>query len=186
MNGLPKDSLFYNGHYREKALLKDGTEVELRLVIPADKTLLAHGMDNFSPESRYQRFLGAKKTLDDNELTYLTHVDGVDHFAIGALASDEEGIGVARFVRFGPDRSAAEAAIAVLDAYQNRGLGRILFTRMISAAVERGIEHLNGSMLSDNRSMKGLLDSIGLDVRYRLRGPVTDFEVTLEGRTDRP
>jgi len=174
----------FNSTYREKVLLKDGTQVTLRLLIPADKTLLAHGMDNFSPESRYHRFLGAKNTLNDAELHYLTEIDGVGHFAIGGLVQANEGIGVARFVRFGKDHKVAEPAIAVLDAYQNKGLGRLLFTRLMAAARERGIQRFHGNMLSDNNSMKRLLHSVGRKICFEYDGPIVEFELQLNTEKD--
>ena len=106
----------FNDRYQEKVTLRNGVEVILRPVIPADKLLLAQGMDDFSPESRYQRFLGAREGLSEADLRYLTEVDGVDHFAIGALVWPDRGVGVARFVRFGEEREIAEPAIAVFSA----------------------------------------------------------------------
>ncbi|MGB5178479.1 MAG: GNAT family N-acetyltransferase [Gammaproteobacteria bacterium] len=124
--------------YREAINFSGGIPVTLRLVIPADKPLLERGMDNFSPESRFQRFLFAKLKLTNADLRYLTGIDGVDHFAIGALNQAGEGIGLARFVRFGDHQVVAEPAIAVLDAHQNKGLGCILFRRLMAAAREIG------------------------------------------------
>jgi len=126
MTKLTENEYKFTPTYREAVNLSDGTPVNLRLVIPADKPLLERGMDNFSPESRFHRFLSTKLKLTAADLRYLTEVDGVDHFAVGALNQAGEGIGVARFVRFGDDREVAEPAIAVLDAYQNKGLGCIL------------------------------------------------------------
>lgn len=165
-------------------MLKDGTQVTLRLLIPADKTLLAHGMDSFSPESRYQRFLGAKNVLNNAELHYLTEIDGIGHFAIGSLARANEGIGVARFVRFDKDLTIAEPAIAVVDAYQNMGLGRRLFTRLMAAARERGIQRFHGSMLSDNNPMKSLLHSVGRKICFEYDGPIVEFEMQLDTEKD--
>jgi len=170
----------FNSRYQEKALLTDGTEVTLRLVIPADKLLLKHGMDNFSPESRYHRFFGGKANLSDADLRYLTGIDGVDHFAIGALISPNEGIGVARFVRFGHQRNVAEPAIAVLDAYQNKGLGRLLFTRLMAAARERGIQHFHGSMLSDNTPTKSLLLAVSHKTLFEYKGSIVEFEMPID------
>ena len=170
----------FNSGYQEKALLRDETEVTLRLVIPADKLLLTHGMDSFSPESRYHRFLGGKNHFTDSDLRYLTETDGVDHFAIGALVSAGEGIGVARFVRFGKDREVAEPAIAVLDSYQNKGLGRLLFTRLMAAARERGIQSFHGRMLSDNKPMKSLLHAVGHKICFEYKGSVVEFEMPID------
>ncbi len=171
----------FDSRYRERVALTDGTPVTLRLVIPADKSLLAHGMDRFSPESRYQRFLAGKRALSKPELRYLTELDGIDHFAIGALLGPEEGIGVARFVRFGADRDAAEPAVAVLDTYQNRGLGRILFTRLMAAAVERGVTRFHGVMLTSNEPMQRLLHRLGQELSLEYKDGLLEFDVPTRG-----
>lgn len=170
----------FNEHYQEKALLKDGTEVILRTVLPADKLLLAHAMDNFSPESRYQRFLGARADLSATDLRYLTEIDGVDHFAMGALVWPDEGIGVARFVRFGDELGVAEPAIGIVDSYQNKGLGRLLFSRLIAAARERGIQRFYGSMLAGNKPMNSLLHAVGNRICFEHQGTVVKFEMEID------
>ena len=180
MKQVNSSAYIFNDRYQEKAVLHDGTEVILRPVIPADKLLLAHGMDNFSPASRYQRFLGARADLTTTDLRYLTEIDGVDHFAIGALVWPDEGIGVARFVRFDHEPAIAEPAIAVIDAYQNKGLGRLLFSRLIAAARERGIQRFCGSMLAGNKPMNSLLHGLGNRICFERQGPVVKFEMDID------
>jgi GNAT superfamily N-acetyltransferase len=184
MTELTEKAYKFTPAYLETVKLSDGTPATLRLVIPADKPLLERGMDNFSPESRFHRFLSAKLKLTNAELRYLTEIDGVEHFAIGALNQAGEGIGVARFVHFGDDREVAEPAIAVLDAYQNRGLGRILFRRLIAAARERGIKRFHGSMTSDNKPMLHLLHSVAQKICFEYQGTVLVFEMPLDNGTD--
>lgn len=172
----------FNNEYREIARLNDNTQVTLRLVVPADKLLLARGMDNFSAESRYRRFLASKQVLTDTELQYLTELDGVHHFAIGALHGPNEGVGVARFVCFGNNREIAEPAVAILDSYQNKGLGKILFTRLMAAAHERGVQRFHGVMLASNEAMKCLLYSVGQKVCFEYKGSLLEFEMPLNIR----
>ncbi len=184
MAKLTENAYKFTPAYREAVNLSDGSPVNLRLVIPADKPLLERGMDNFSPESRFHRFLSTKLKLTNADLRYLTEIDGVDHFAIGALNQAGEGIGVARFVRFGDDRELAEPAIAVLDAYQNKGLGGILFTRLMAAARERGVKRFHGSMLSDNKPMMHLLHSVAPRIYFDYQGAALEFEMPLGNSTD--
>ncbi len=178
----PDDCYRFGPAYRESVRLAGGIDVLLRLVIPADKPLLKRGMDAFSAESRYRRFLIAKRGLSDDELRYLTDVDGVDHFAVGALACNPdgqaEGVGVARFVRFEEDRGVAEPTVAVIDSFQGRGLGGVLFRRLMDAARERGIARFHGRMLSGNEPMRRILEHTG-PVVWRPTGQLTEFEVGL-------
>ena len=159
----------YTADYVEHEKLRDGTPVLLRLVKPEDKDLVRRGFDRLSPESRYTRFFAPKERLTDEELHYLCDIDQEAHFALGAIREDGDdhgrpiGLGIARFVRL-PGRPGepvtAEAAIAVTDDVQHLGLGRILFTRLVAAAVERGIEHFRVEVLCSNPMMKQLIERI--------------------------
>ena len=92
--------------------------------------------------------MAPKARLTEGELRYLTDVDGVDHFAIGAarrhLMSKDEGVGSARFVRIAEEPDTAEPAVTVIDSYQGKGLGSILLQRLIEAAWERSFEAHDG------------------------------------------
>lgn len=96
-----KQTYYFNKDYQEVVILKDRIAVLLRLVLPSDKDFLVHGMEHLSTRSRYYRFFAPKKILSQKDLCYFTEIDGVNHFAIGALRqtqkSGNEGIGVARF-----------------------------------------------------------------------------------------
>ncbi len=159
----------FGAEYVERALLRDGTPIVLRLLAPEDRDLLRRGFERLSPESRYARFLVPKSRLTDEELSYLTDVDQETHFAIGAIREDGDvdgnpvGLGIARFIRL-PDRPGepvtAEAAIAVIDEVQHKGLGRLLLLRLVAAAIERGIERFRCDVLCSNESMRQLIEAI--------------------------
>jgi len=157
----------YDDSYSERCRLRDGTEVHLRCVRPEDKALLREGFARLSPESRYRRFLGSKPSLTDAELRYLTEVDGLGHFALGAQrvvgGAPGEGLGIARFIRDPDEPSIAEAAIAVVDTAHGLGLGTLLLGRLVAAAVERGIHRFRCVVLATNDPMLHLFDALGLD-----------------------
>jgi protein lysine acetyltransferase len=69
----------------------------------------------------------------------------------------QPGVGVARFARDHDDPSTAEAAVTVLDAYCNRGIGRILLTSLVEEARTHGITTFVASVKWEN---KVLLDSL--------------------------
>ena len=142
----------YDEAYHETVHLNDGQRVHLRLMRPSDKRLLLDGFERLSPSSRYARFMSAKSRLTERELQYLTEVDGVDHFAMGALrrrfVSSDEGVGSARFVRLAEQPDTAEAAVTVLDDFQGQGLGSILLQRLIEAAWEREVRWFRNELLA--------------------------------------
>jgi RimJ/RimL family protein N-acetyltransferase len=112
-------------------VLRDGSEVLIRQIQPADAALLADGFARLSVQSRWLRFLTAKRELSMAELRYLTHIDHHDHEAIGAVnRADGRGVGVARYIRDPEDPEAAHVAVTVIDAWQRRGVGTELLTRL--------------------------------------------------------
>ncbi len=178
-----KRTLHFDAAYEEWATLADGTRVVLRLVQPSDKSLLLHGFREMSPESRYRRFLSARGQLSEADLRYFTEVDQRDHFAIGAAAPHpelgEEGLGVARFVRLSGEPAVAEPAIAVVDRMQGKGLGRLLFMRLVAAAAERDVARFRFDILADNEGMRALALDIAPDATFREDGDIVEVELPL-------
>ncbi len=148
--------MLFDGDQTEEVTLSDGTRVVLRAIRPEDKPLLQRGMARLSPQSRYRRFMYSRGELTGAELAYLTEVDGIDYFAFGALLGDE-GVAVARFIRVAPGSDTAEAAIAVVDEQQGKGLGRLLLERLVAAARERGVTRFRGEVLAGNAPMMAIL-----------------------------
>lgn len=175
----------FTADYVEHATLRDGTAVILRLVEPQDKELLKRGFDGWSPESRYARFFVPKLRLTDEELTYLCDVDQENHFALGAIREGDgepRGLGIARFIRLADvegEPVTAEAAIAVCDEMQGKGLGRMLFERLVAAAAERGIERFRFEVLGGNTSMKQLIDALAPVHTTEVGGGVMSIDFAL-------
>jgi len=146
-------------------VLRDGSQVLIRQIGPADTDLLADAFTRLSPRSRRLRFLGPKKALTAAELRYLTHIDHDHHEAIGALhRSDGRGLGVARYIRSTDDPLDAECAVTVVDAWHRRGLGTELLARLADRARRAGIRRFTGLVASDNVAMVNLLLNLRAEV----------------------
>lgn len=172
-----------DGDFLARETLNDGTPVILRTLRPSDRDLLAQGFERLSEESRYQRFLSIKPSLSSNELSYLTELDPDQHVAIGAgIEHDEdpeEPLGVARFVRYEQQPDVAEVAVAVIDEYQGRGLGRALLAYLVEAARERGIRTFRADTFSTNLPMRALFEEIGPTEVLERAGPVITLDIEL-------
>jgi GNAT superfamily N-acetyltransferase len=118
--------------------------------------------------------MAPKAKLAEHELRYLTEIDGIDHFAIGAirrrLMSKDEGVGSARFVRLDDRPDAAEPAVTVVDDFQGMGLGSIMLQRLIEAAWERDIRWFCTELLAGNTASKRMIESLSPDVKFRPSG----------------
>jgi nucleotide-binding universal stress UspA family protein/GNAT superfamily N-acetyltransferase len=140
--------------------LPDGAAAAIRPIEASDREALRAGFERLSPESRYRRFFTPMTNLSDRDLDYLTKIDHRDHEAL--IAVDETGrniVGVARYVRTGPEE--AEPAIVVADDWQGRGLGQRLLTELADRAREEGVQRFRAPVLAENDAALRLLGSLG-------------------------
>ncbi|HEV2819532.1 MAG TPA: GNAT family N-acetyltransferase [Solirubrobacteraceae bacterium] len=151
--------------------LRDGAQVTLRPIRPDDKERLREAFERLGEDSRYRRFFSPVRTLSPATLHYLTEVDHHDHEALVAQeASTGEGLGVARYVRVqdtSPD--AAEAAVAVVDDWQGRGLGTVLLRALAGRARDEGITTFTALVQGDNPRAMRTLSALG-EVRHSRDG----------------
>lgn len=170
----------------EHVKLHDGSVVIIRPVQPEDKELFLAGWEQLSDESRYRRFLGGKGSLSEKDLAYFTEVDHVDHEAIGARdAETGVGVGVARYIRLPATLEVAEAAVAVVDGWQHRGVGGELLRRLTDRARENGVERFVARLFALNRGMLALFEELGeMEVKHSGDGQIEiDVEFPCEPRS---
>lgn len=164
--------------------LADGTLVRIRPIRRDDRDRLRNGFARLSAESKYRRFLAAPAALSDSMLDYLTGTDGWNHVALGAElaapgADTSYGLGIARFVRLEDDPTKAEAAVAVIDEVQRRGLGRLLLRELICAAHERGVTTFVCHVLPSNEPVKTMLHELDAQAMPHLRDGLLVYEMHL-------
>ncbi len=143
--------------------LKDQHCISLGLVGPEDRQRFLNGFERISARTNINRFHTFKKRFSEDELRYLLVIDNVDHLAVGAVDCQRPdiGIGLARYVRLKNDQAMAEAAIIVIDDYQGKGLGGILYKELMRLAEKNNIQRLHNIVGKDNRSMLALLKKLG-------------------------
>jgi len=169
----------------ENVRLRDGSHVLVRPVRQNDKPLFVAGFERLSAESRYLRFMGHKKLLSVRDLEFFTELDHADHEAIGAIDPlTGEGLAVARYMRYPQDRTAAEAAVVVIDAWQGRGLGSVLLERLVERARENGVERFEATLFTDNRAMLALFERIGDVEVLSHEGQTIQIDIALSTEDD--
>ena len=148
--------------FQRDVLLRDGTRVRMRPIRPDDEPRLVALYDHLSQDSRYQRFFSVARRLPPNWAHFLANVDYVRRFAlvVEAPGDPETLIAVARYEPTA-ERECAEVAFAVQDAWQNRGLGTVLFRELLAAAKRNGITRFCAWVLGDNRRMLDLIARLG-------------------------
>lgn len=142
--------------------LSDGGVALFSPLASDDRMLLVEGLNEMSPESLYSRFGQGRGPLSNAELDYLADVDLRNHVAWG-VAIDGEGAGVGRYVVVS-DQSCAEVAVTVLDRFQHRGLGTLLFRALAAVARADGIEEFCFEFVPDNLPVQRIVRGLDLEL----------------------
>jgi RimJ/RimL family protein N-acetyltransferase len=152
--------------------LRNGTEVFIRAIRPADKALLVRGMAALSPRSVRLRFLAPRNHLTVAELRYLTEIDQIDHYGLVAVLADDPRrmAGVGRWVRDAEHPDTAELAVVVGDCFQRQGIGSALGEALADGARARAITRFTAIMLPENTAAQRLFAHISGHLTTRFEG----------------
>ena len=129
----------------------------LRDLRPDEGDLLDALLAGMSPQSRYLRFHSPVPRLTAGMRRVLLDVDGHDKVALVAEDGAGAPIGIARTIRDPLRRTEAELAVAVVDAWHRRGVGRDLVTAVAERALRTGVRRLTARVLPQNAAALGLL-----------------------------
>ena len=147
---------------------------------PDDKQRIAQAFEALSTDSRYKRFMAYFKHLSPTMLNYLTEVDQINHVAWAATLIQEDGeigLGVARFIRLSEMADTAEVAIAVIDRYQSKGIGNILFAVIYHMARFYKVRSFVGNVIPQNAYVLQKLRDMHAKIHYD--GYAYEFEIPI-------
>ena len=142
--------------------LRDGSEIEIRALRPADQQEMLAAVARTSVQSLQRRFFVPKRHFSDKELDFFMNVDFKNHMALVA-ETDENGrrviVGGGRYIMVQPGQ--AEMAFAVVDAYQGNGIGAVLMRHLVAIARNGGLKELIAEVLPENAAMLKLFSRFG-------------------------
>jgi acetyltransferase len=151
----------YPTRYTTQWTLKDGTDVTLRPIRPEDEPLEHDMLTTLSELTLKQRFFSPMKTWTHETLVRFCNIDYEREVAIVAIIPEKKRIiGIGRLI-IQPDFSSGEFAVLVHDEFQGKGLGYKLIDLLIGIGREKGLEEIEGVVLSDNDRMIELCRSLG-------------------------
>jgi GNAT superfamily N-acetyltransferase len=163
--------------------LRDGLQIEIRALKPADEKDMLAALERASAQSLYRRFFGAKRHFSEREKAFFLDVDFVNHVALVAVAEDADRrfiVGGGRYVVVRPET--AEVAFVVIDDYQEQGIGTALMRHLTLLARNAGIKKLIAEVLSQNIAMLKVFQKSGLGLEIKHRAGVV--EVALDVTND--
>ena len=166
-------------------ILRDGTTLRLRPPRREDANELVEFFGALSERSLYLRFHGFP-SLGPELVEQLLDPDWVEHGALlGTFAQDgrEVVVAVGNYERL-RDPAAAEAAFAVADPYQRRGIGTRLVEQLAERAGREGIDRFVAEVLADNRTMLGVFEGLGFELTRELAGGEIEIQFPI-ARTER-
>jgi GNAT superfamily N-acetyltransferase len=103
---------------------------------------------------------------------------------VGELGK-EEIVGVGRFYR-NPSNNFAEVAFTVRDDWQDRGVGSILFARLIETARQMRITGFDAYVQWDNHRMLHIFMESGYEISSRLEGDQYLLKMSFEKKRQVP
>jgi len=160
LNGGVDDS-FIQAHTAQ-INLADGTPIVVRPLRPSDRDRLIEAFERTSSHTRFLRFLRSVDRLSDKELGHLMDVDHRDRAAWVAVDPvTGDGLGIARYARDPLAPDTAEAAMAVVDDHQRKGIGHVLLRLLTETAISNGIKSFSAYVLGENRKVVEALSAAG-------------------------
>jgi GNAT superfamily N-acetyltransferase len=151
--------------------LRDGRKVEIRAQRPDDRGGLEAAVARMSDETLYRRFFAVKHHFSEREAAQFLNVDFVNHVALVVLA-DEGGkqaiVGAGCYIVI--DAGRAEAAFAVIDEHQGRGVGSALMRHLAAIGREAGLRELTAEVLRENTARLKVFEKSGLKMRVQREG----------------
>jgi acetyl coenzyme A synthetase (ADP forming)-like protein len=146
-------------------VLRDGSTVRVRAVLPDDRDALERFLGGLSQESRVFRFFSPIKDVSWAAQRFV-EVDYRDRHSLVALRGDAgEIVGHGFYALEKPGQ--AEVALEVADSVQGMGLGTILLGHLAAAAAAAGISTFSAEVMPANHRMIGVFRESGFPISVR-------------------
>ena len=159
--------------------LADGTTLDLRPMVRADRDGFAALFERLGPESRFHRYFSPKPSALASRARLPQRGRARRALAFAAVdPCDGSIVGVARYIEHGNAEPTAELAVEVADEFQRRGIGTALCERVIDGARSNGFTRLTATALWENQPARALMRGLGFHA-VRSQGREIEFELML-------
>ncbi len=171
-------------HYHAEETLLDGRVMQIRTLRPEDRHAMIEGLKHMSPESIYFRFMSIRHQLSEQEISYFTELDFVNHIGLVAtleVDGEQKPVGGGRYVIVNPEAKVlhAEVAFTVEDAYHGLGIGTHLFHHLEKLAKLQGVTYFDADVHRANKKMLDVFSHLGLPMTTSREGSLIHVELRL-------
>lgn len=166
-------------YMRTTYLLDNGTQVSFRSIQPTDEPNMRGLLYDLSQETVYYRFMSRQKRFTHSQIHDFVYIDHRKDVAIVGLvpeASGDEIVAVGRYF-LNENNNKAEVAFVIRDDWQNMGLGKFMFSHLLSIARRNGIAGFTAEVLRDNRRMQKIFNHSGYKVKSSIEEGVYSFVI---------
>jgi acyl-CoA hydrolase/GNAT superfamily N-acetyltransferase len=145
----------------------EGETITIRPIKPVDERRVQEHFYNLDKDDVISRFFREKTSFLRKDIDEILRIDYVKDLTLVALVGE---FGFGKVVAVGeylldPARNIAEVAFSVSRAYQGKGLGKVMITKLAGAARENGISGLVAYTAPENRGMVQLFMSLPFVVK---------------------
>ncbi|WP_420266449.1 GNAT family N-acetyltransferase [Candidatus Magnetominusculus dajiuhuensis] len=185
-NLIYKDQTFIHGssvRYPEELeiyqTLKNNIEILLRPVKITDEPMLKDFFYSLSDDTLYKRFISVRKDMPHERLQEFISIDYVNKLVMVAVVKEgarEFVAGIGQYTIL-TDMHAADAALVVRDSHHGTGIGRELLNYLTLIARKRGLLGFTAEVISSNRAMVALFDSLDADISKTYEDGLTTLKI---------
>jgi len=185
-NLIYKDQAFIagkGGEYPEELetyrTTRTGFEILLRPVKMSDEPLVKDLFYSLSEDSMYRRFISLRRDMPHERLQRFVIIDYTKEMEILAVVHDgerEEIVGIGQY-SLEESTHMAEVAFAVMDKYQNKGVGEELLSYLTYLAKRQGLLGFTAAVLMENRVMLHLFEKMGFDIQRKVEEGVYELKM---------
>ncbi len=158
---------------------KTGLDILLRPVRISDEPLLKDFFYSLSDKSLYRRFISTRKDMPHERLQDFVVIDYTREMVVLAVMPKDSAEVVVGMGQYGIDETThtAEAAFAVRDGYQNRGIATELLSYLTYLARRQGLLGFTAEVLVENKPMLRVFEKMGFDMHERIAGGVYELKM---------
>ena len=175
----------YPEHLETRRTTRTGVAVLLRPVKISDEPLLKDFFYSLSQRSMQRRFMSERWDMPHERLQDFVVIDYTKETMLLAVVGDvdhEQVVGMGQYA-INEAAHTAELAFAVLDEFQNKGIGWELINYLTYLAKREGLLGFTAEVLVENRPMLHLLEKMGFDMERHNDGGVWELRMSFGGKS---